>query len=596
MNDKGWQGLKKFIAKNGFLMAVAVIVFTFAAVFWNRPFASAVVLASFLAFAAAIIYERNKFLDLVGASIEYLKRGALGDYQVLDKALCVGEELARKVMAIKNSGFPDRKAVLEIQEEAVRNNKEFIGISVLWEPNAFDGRDTDFAGNDEGDHDRTGRFVPYYYWDQDAVKLMPLLDIEKEDWYALPKRTGEVAILDPYYFDLDGRRALLTTVAVPIKSGGRYLGMVGVDIELQDIKEIHRDVVMFSSRFKTADVSRLREMLFSRKDEFAVLGRAIEASSANQKEILSRLSKTADELSMASKELADIAHQSALATEDVAKAIEEIARSAGEQAADTERGTSRIEELGNLVEKEQDFLRELEEAALIVEQMKEEGSYAVGELIERTREREGYDELISNIVLKTNESAEKIGSASQVIQNIADQTNLLALNAAIEAARAGEAGRGFAVVAEEIRKLAEQSMHSTKEIDGIVKELQENSRGAVNALEKNSVIARKQEESVSLTKDKFANISGAIEKTKELIAAISVSGREMQAKKDEIIKIFKNLAFLAEQNAAGTEEISASSQEQAASMQEMSASCEALKKLAEDLYAAISKFGISCTK
>jgi methyl-accepting chemotaxis protein len=91
--------------------------------------------------------------------------------------------------------------------------------------------------------------------------------------------------------------------------------------------------------------------------------------------------------------------------------------------------------------------------------------------VKKSEENNAIAAEIAGIIITTNEEAEKIQQASQMIKSIADQTNLLALNAAIEAARAGESGRGFSVVADEIRQLAEQSDTFAEQIVFVIKEL-----------------------------------------------------------------------------------------------------------------------------
>ncbi|NOW04584.1 methyl-accepting chemotaxis protein [Clostridium beijerinckii] len=347
--------------------------------------------------------------------------------------------------------------------------------------------------------------------------------------------------------------------------------------------------------FANLDFSKnkqLSDKYLNRKDETGEMIRCLKTMRENVADFIHKAVDTTEHIAASSEELTATSEQAATASEEVAKTIEEIAKGASEQATDTEVVANNIEELGALLEQDSNYTKELNVAVVQIEKRKEEGFYILKELITKTQENSNASSNVYNIIISNNESAEKIESASTMIQSIAEQTNLLALNAAIEAARAGESGKGFAVVADEIRKLAEQSNNFTNDIKTIINELKAKSQSAVDLMKQTNQVVVEQADSVKATEGKFEGIAEAIDVIKDIIAKLNHSTGLMAQNKDKIIELTQNLAAISEENAAGTEETAASMEEQSATIQEIANAGEKLSTIAEDLRSTIEKFKI----
>ncbi|MCT4594142.1 MAG: methyl-accepting chemotaxis protein [Anaeromicrobium sp.] len=371
---------------------------------------------------------------------------------------------------------------------------------------------------------------------------------------------------------------------------------VGVILALFMANLIQKPIVEIAKKAKTVADLDLREnidkKLIKRKDEVGIIGESVQSIIINLRSFLNQVGETSNQVAESSQELSATARQVNLVSEEVARTIEEIALSANNQAKDTQIGTENALDLGTIIEKNQEYLEQLNKSSNIIDRNVKEGLDVVYELVQKTNTTKKATEEIYSTSLEADNSSAAIGSASALIAQIAEKTNLLALNAAIEAARAGEHGRGFSVVAEEIRKLAEQSTKSTKEIDNIVTELINNSKKTVKSVETVKEIIGSQEESVKNIESKYGEISASVEVSLGVIGRLNESGETLEKGKNNILNIMENLSALAEENAASTEETSASTEEQRASVEGMASSSEALSDLAQELQKVISKFKI----
>lgn len=491
-------------------------------------------------------YQSNK-VQVENYAIAETKRYAQVVTEKVGKSLEVARQIRSVLAASKKNDFDfelSRNDVHALLKKITEDSPFLLGTFTVWEPNAFDSKDKEFANTKY--HGKMGNFVPYWVRGSDgSVGGEPCTGDEElftYDYYALPKKSNHEEIIDPLAWEAQGKMVFSSSITVPISVNGKFLGISGAEVPLDFIQDLADSADLFdgkgsisiiSNNGTIAGMTHNKDLVTKKNEMSEKIARYFESTNTQFLEYIDgylyvavpyRVGETSKQWfimaaipeqvitgpirAMIFKQLGIvvvlvviavmilgflsgvIANKILIGVNALGQVSEDLLASAQSMSnAGTVLASSATEQASSIEETS----ASLEELTGMVNNNLEnaKGSSQIFDEVKKfslegSRAMDGLSESMEKI-RQTNDKVQKL---VQVISNIADktkvideivfQTKLLSFNASVEAERAGEHGRGFAVVAQEVGSLAQMSGKAAQEINEMVT----GSMGEVEAITK----------------------------------------------------------------------------------------------------------------
>ncbi|MGC4068551.1 MAG: methyl-accepting chemotaxis protein [Polyangiaceae bacterium] len=302
----------------------------------------------------------------------------------------------------------------------------------------------------------------------------------------------------------------------------------------------------------TEDAQKHMRQLSTSIKEISTHVDTLAANAEESSSSILQMTATSDEVAENIQELASSVRETVASIEEMAFSIKEVAKNVDALSLTAEETSSSMNEMDVSIDQVQSNANETarlsEEVAMDAERGAEAILKTIGEIY---RIKETSQETVA-VISNLGSRIDAIGQILNVIDDVAEQTNLLALNAAIIAAQAGEHGKGFAVVADEIKDLAERAGASTKEIADLIKTIQNESRNAIQSVERGAQNVDRGVEVSNEAERALKKILESSQKSTNMVRAIARATVEQAKGSKQVTDAIGRIAETVQQIAAAT--------------------------------------------
>ena len=334
------------------------------------------------------------------------------------------------------------------------------------------------------------------------------------------------------------------------------------------------------------------DKLLKKKDEIGDLSRVTITFRDAMQSTIKDITRNAKALLDAAQLLGTAADNTNGTMDNVRTAVSQVVDNSQMQAENSRDTSGHMQVMGENITETSKEAELLSVNASSMQLSSEKASKTLGDLRSINEDVKRIITEVQEQTNRTNDSVQKIHTATTFINSIAEDTSLLSLNASIEAARAGESGRGFAVVAEQIKNLSEQSNTSSKEIEATADMLSIDSAKAVQAMQQMQEIIASQSESMQETQKVVAEVIDEIASSMRSIAQIKESTGRLENARNEVLQAVEHLSDIAQDNLANTQNTYEQTEVVADTFKQVYNSADELKTIADELVKSIEYFKV----